>query len=554
MTTPRKLLVTTALPYANGDIHLGHLVEHVQTDIWVRWQKLLGNDVLYICGDDAHGTPIMLSAEKQGVTPEVLIEKVFKNHLRDFSAFNIEYDNYYTTHSPENRDYSAKIYLALKARGDISTKTIAQAYDAEKNMFLPDRYVKGTCPRCKAADQYGDNCESCGATYMPTELIDPVSTLSGTTPIQKESVHYFFELANHEDMLKKWVNDGHLQPQVANKLAEWFEVGLRPWDISRDAPYFGIEIPDTENKYFYVWVDAPVGYMASFENLCQRRDGINFDDYWGADSKVELYHFVGKDIIYFHALFWPAMLTGAGYRTPNAIYAHGFLTVDGKKMSKSRGTFINAQTYLKHLSPDYLRYYLAAKLTSTIDDIDLNFNDFTTRINSDMVGKIVNIASRSATFINKHFEGKLASECHNPDLFQQFIAEGEAIADFFIAREYGRGIREVAALADKANQYIDEHKPWELIKADDTKVMAHQVCTMCLNLFKLIMTYIKPVVPSTVENAEKFMNIEFTWDNRETFLSDHSINTYEPLMTRIHPDTIAALKKDAASEIDKDVK
>lgn len=389
---------------------------------------------------------------------------------------------------------------------------------------------------------------------MPTELKNPVSILSGTPPIQKESVHYFFELTHHENMLKKWVRDGHLQPQVVNKLQEWFDAGLKAWDISRDAPYFGIEIPDTVNKYFYVWLDADIGYISSFQNLCDQRPEINFDEYWGKNSDVELYHFVGKDIIFFHALFWPALLSGAGYRTPNAVFAHGFLTVDGQKMSKSRGTFIKADTYLRHLAPDYLRYYLAAKLTSTVDDIDFNFNDFMTRINSDLVGKIVNIASRSATFIHKYFNGKLSEACHDNELFQQFVTAGDTIADLFIAREYGRGIREIAALADKANQYIDEFKPWELVKSEENHLLAHQVCTMCLNFFTLIMTYLKPVIPQTVSQAEKFMNTEFTWDNRHTFLLSHTINAYEPLMTRIHPDTITQLKEDAAAEITQNAK
>ena len=427
----RTILVTSALPYANGPIHIGHLVEYIQTDIWVRFQKLQGHDCHYVCADDAHGTPIMLRARQEGITPEALITASAIEHQADFAGFRVGFDNYHSTHSNENRLFSEQIFERNQAAGHITSRTITQAYDAQENMFLPDRFIKGECPKCGAADQYGDNCEVCGSTYSPTELKNAVSAISGTTPVEKETEHLFFKLTDFEDMLKEWTRAGHLQPEVAHKVQEWFADGLQEWGISRDAPYFGFEIPGHPDKFFYVWMDAPIGYMASFQNLCERSDDLNFDDYWNSDSSAELYHFIGKDIINFHALFWPAMLSGAGYRTPSAIYAHGFLTVDGQKMSKSRGTFIKARTYLDHLNPEYLRYYFAAKLGSGVDDIDLNLDDFVARVNSDLVGKVVNIASRCAGFINKRFEGRLDDSCSEPELYRTFVDEGDAIAAEF---------------------------------------------------------------------------------------------------------------------------
>ncbi len=461
----RKILVTSALPYANGPIHLGHLVEYIQTDIWVRFQKQRGNHCYFVCADDTHGTPIMLKADREGIKPEQLIAQVGKEHLADFTEFGVAFDNYHSTHSEENKTFSSLIYIRLRDAGHISSRTITQAYDPVKAMFLPDRFIKGECPKCGAADQYGDGCEVCGATYSPTELKNAVSAISGEKPIEKDSVHYFFNLADFTGMLRDWTNAGHLQAEVCNKLAEWLDGGLQQWDISRDAPYFGFEIPDAPGKYFYVWLDAPIGYMASFKNLCDKQ-GLDFDEFWAEDSTAELYHFIGKDIIYFHALFWPAMLNGAHFRTPSAIFVHGFLTVNGEKMSKSRGTFITARTYLEHLNPEYLRYYFAAKLSAGVDDIDLNFDDFSQRVNSDLVGKVVNIASRCSGFISKRFANVLSASCSEPALFQEFINANEQIAAFYETREFGKAMREIMALADKANQYIDEKKPWLIAKQE----------------------------------------------------------------------------------------
>jgi methionyl-tRNA synthetase len=543
-TKPRKILVTTALPYANGAIHLGHIVEYIQADIWVRWQKLQGNECYFICGDDAHGTPIMISAEKRGITPEELIAEIKQQHEADMRDFLISFDNFYTTHSEENQQLATEIYKKLFARGDITTKTIEQAYDPVKQMFLPDRYVKGECPKCGAKDQYGDNCEACGATYLPTELKNPISVLSGATPISKESEHYFFRLENYAEMLAKWTRAGHLQEQVANKLHEWLKSGLESWDISRDAPYFGFKIPNTENKYFYVWLDAPIGYMASFKNFCDQNKNIQFNEFWQVNSSAELYHFIGKDIIYFHSLFWPAMLTGSNYRTPTAVFAHGFLTVDGLKMSKSRGTFINARTYLENLDPEYLRYYFAAKLTNRIDDIDLNFEDFIQRVNADLVGKIVNIASRSAGFINKHFAGKLAAELIATELYQNLCQRGDIIAQYYENREFARAMREIMELADQVNQFIDEAKPWSLIKQSGQEQQVHQICTASLNLFKVLIIYLKPVLPLLAEKTEAFLNIRpLTWQDRLTPLLDHKINTFTPLLQRVDLEKMQALKK-----------
>ncbi|MBU1192159.1 MAG: methionine--tRNA ligase [Gammaproteobacteria bacterium] len=543
----RKILVTSALPYANGSIHLGHLVEYIQTDIWVRFQKLRGNSCHYVCADDAHGTPIMLRAQNEGITPEQLIERIGVEHRADFAEFLIGFDNYHSTHSDENRELSALIYTRLRDAGHINTRTITQAYDPVKEMFLPDRFIKGECPRCGTADQYGDSCESCGATYSPTDLKNAVSAISGAKPIEKESLHYFFKLADFEPMLRKWTGAGHLQAEVSNKLGEWFTDGLREWDISRDAPYFGFEIPDAPGKFFYVWLDAPIGYMASFKNLCDRTD-INFDDYWGKDSTAELYHFIGKDIIYFHALFWPAMLAGAKFRTPTAINAHGFLTVNGQKMSKSRGTFIKARTYLDNLNPEYLRYYFAAKLSASIDDLDLNLDDFQSRVNADLVGKVVNIASRCAGFISKRFHGNLSKSCTESDLYDTFVRSGEEIAGLYEKREFGQAMREIMALADKANQYIDEKKPWALAKQEGQEQAVQDSCSVGLNLFRVLMTYLKPVLPRMAEQVERFLGIDImTWDNLAQPLCGHTINPYEPLMMRIDPKAVAAMQ-DASKE------
>ncbi len=545
----RKILVTSALPYANGPIHLGHLVEYIQTDIWVRFQKLQGNACWYVCADDAHGTPIMLKARERGLTPEALIEQIGTEHQRDFAGFGIGFDNYYTTHSDENRHFAELIYTRLRDAGAIDRQIITQAYDAREGMFLPDRYIKGTCPRCGAADQYGDNCEACGASYSPDELLDPVSVLSGETPVQKESEHYFFRLQDFEPMLREWAASEGLQDEVANKLQEWFDAGLRAWDISRDAPYFGFEIPDAPGKYFYVWLDAPIGYMASFQDLCNRR-GLDFDTYWAADSDAELYHFIGKDIVYFHALFWPAMLKGAGFRTPTRVCAHGFLTVDGQKMSKSRGTFIMAETYLRHLNPEYLRYYFAAKLGSSVHDIDLSLEDFTQRVNSDLVGKLVNIASRCAGFIHKRFDGRLSPGLDTPELFRHFSARAETLSGLYEDREYSRVIREVMALADEANQYIDEQKPWVAIKDPEQAPGVQAICTTGINLFRVLMLYLKPVLPETARAAEAFLNVEpMQWADAGQPLLDHEIAAFKPLVTRVDTDAVAAMIDDSKDNL-----
>ncbi|MBU1293384.1 MAG: methionine--tRNA ligase [Gammaproteobacteria bacterium] len=550
--TQRKILVTSALPYANGSIHLGHMLEHIQTDIWVRFQKMRGHLCTAVCADDAHGTAIMIKAAQNGITSEELIEGVRQEHMADFNDFLIGYDNYYSTHSDENREFSNSIYTALRDNGKIAVRSIVQAYDPEKEMFLADRFIKGTCPKCKAEDQYGDNCEVCSATYTPMEMINPRSVYSGATPIEKDSEHYFFKLPDFQDFLTKWTRSGTLQDQVANKLSEWLDSGLKEWDISRDAPYFGFEIPDAPGKYFYVWLDAPIGYMASFKNLCDRTEGLEFDDYWGKDSDAELYHFIGKDIINFHALFWPAMLDCAGYRTPTAVNAHGYVTVDGEKMSKSRGTFIKARTYLKHLDPQYLRYYYAAKLNSRVDDIDLNLGDFLQRVNSDVVGKVVNIASRTASFINKKFDGQLASDVSEAEMIQSFIDAGEVIAEHFESREYGKAIREVMRLADVANEYIAVQAPWVLAKSEATLPKVQDVCTVALNMFAILATYLKPVMPNLVADAEAFLGKELTWDNRSELLFGRTVNTFKPLMGRIEQTQIDAIieegKLEAAAE------
>ncbi|HEZ5397843.1 TPA: methionine--tRNA ligase [Neisseria meningitidis] len=540
----RKILVTSALPYANGSIHLGHMVEHIQTDVWVRFQKLRGHECYYCCADDTHGTPVMLAAQKQGIAPEDMIAKVREEHLADFTGFGIGYDNYYSTHSPENKQFSQDIYRALKANGKIESRVIEQLFDPEKQMFLPDRFVKGECPKCHAQDQYGDNCEVCGTTYSPTELINPYSAVSGAKPELRESEHFFFKLGECADFLKAWTSgnnphDGkpHLQPEALNKMKEWLgegeETTLSDWDISRDAPYFGFEIPDAPGKYFYVWLDAPVGYMASFKNLCGRI-GIDFDEYFKAGSQTEMYHFIGKDILYFHALFWPAMLHFSGYRAPTGVYAHGFLTVDGQKMSKSRGTFITAKSYLEQgLNPEWMRYYIAAKLNSKIEDIDLNLQDFISRVNSDLVGKYVNIAARASGFIAKRFEGCL-KDVADSALLAKLTAQSEAIAECYESREYAKALRDIMALADIVNEYVDANKPWELAKQEGQDARLHEVCSELINAFTMLTAYLAPVLPQTAANAARFLNLDaITWANTRVTLGEHAINKYEHLMQRV---------------------
>lgn len=528
----RKILTTSGLLYANGPLHLGHILEQVQTDIWVRWQKLQGYDCTYICGDDAHGTPIMISAQKQNITPEQLITEVKISHEQDSAGFLIGFDNYYTTHSQENREITNMVYQRLKQNDDIETKTIQQAFDENANMFLPDRFIKGTCPRCGAHDQNGDNCENCGATYAPTDLINPISVISGKCPIQKLSEHYFFRLDKYATVLKAW-GQKSLQPEIINKLNEWFDLGLKPWDISRDSPYFGFEIPDRPGKYFYVWLDAPLGYIASFKNLCTRKK-TDWEEYWRAGSNTELYHFVGKDIIYFHALFWPAILESANLRKPTSIFTHGYLTINGQKMSKSRGTFVLASDYLKHLDPEYLRYYFAAKLGNGIDDIDLNFTDFMQRVNSDLVGKVVNIASRSAGFINKNFGGMLADDLAIPELFAASLELAEKISEFYEKRDFNNAVRHIMQTADLANQYIDEKKPWSLNKQNPSDPAIQDICTMSLNLFRLLMIFLKPILPKLVPQAEEFLQVApLTWESRKTPLLNHKIAEFKPLMQRM---------------------
>ena len=558
----RKILVTSALPYANGSIHLGHMVEHIQTDVWVRFQKLRGHECHYCCADDTHGTPVMLAAQKQGIAPEDMIAKVREEHLADFTGFNIGYDNYYSTHSPENKQFSQDIYRALKANGKIESRVIEQLFDPEKQMFLPDRFVKGECPKCHAQDQYGDNCEVCGTTYSPTELINPYSAVSGAKPELRESEHFFFKLGECADFLKAWTSgnnphDGkpHLQAEALNKMKEWLgegeETTLSDWDISRDAPYFGFEIPDAPGKYFYVWLDAPVGYMASFKNLCDRI-GIDFDEYFKADSQTEMYHFIGKDILYFHALFWPAMLHFSGHRAPTGVYAHGFLTVDGQKMSKSRGTFITAKSYLEQgLNPEWMRYYIAAKLNSKIEDIDLNLQDFISRVNSDLVGKYVNIAARASGFIAKRFEGRL-KDVSGSALLAKLAAESDNIAEQYENREYARALRDIMALADAVNEYVDANKPWELAKQEGQDERLHEVCSELINAFTMLTAYLAPVLPQTAANAARFLNLDaITWANTRETLGEHAINKYEHLMQRVEQkqvdDLIEANKQSIAS-------
>ena len=534
----RRILVTSALPYANGELHLGYMLETIQTDIWVRFQKMMGNECHYVCADDAHGTPIMLKADEMGIEPETLIEQVRIRHQADLDDFHIDFSQYHSTHSEENREISELIYNRLNDSGYIKKRVISQAFDPEKKMFLPDRYIKGECPKCGADDQYGDNCEVCSATYSTTEIKNARSVISGATPIEKDSEHYFFDLPQFEQELKNWTKAGHLQEQVSNKLAEWFEQGLQQWDISRDKPYFGFKIPETEDKYFYVWLDAPIGYMASFKKLCDNSE-LNFDDFFGKDSDTELYHFIGKDIVYFHALFWPATLMGSDFRTPDAVFAHGFLSVNGQKMSKSRGTFINARTYLENLDPECLRYYYAYKLTAKIDDIDLNLQDFKKRVNSDLVGKVVNIASRSASFVVKKYDKELSGKCIEKSLYDEFVEAGSDIAKHYEARNFSQAMRLIMKLADKANKYIDEKKPWQLAKIEGKEQEVHEITSLAINLFKVLMTYLKPVLPEMARRSEEFLNVDsLNWSDIKNPLTNHKINKFKPLMTRIEDNQI----------------
>jgi len=535
----RKILVTNALPFANGPIHLGHLLGYIQADIWVRFQRMQGNEVAYVCADDTHGTAIMLSAEKQGITEQELIDRVNKEHQRDFASFHVNFDMYYTTHSEENRELASLIYGRLKDADKIARRDIAQLYDPEKEMFLADRFIKGECPKCGAADQYGDNCEVCSSTYDAHDLKNPYSTISGATPVTKESTHFFFKLPDFTDMLKEWTRSGVLAPQVANKLSEWLDAGLQEWDISRDAPYFGFEIPGEPGKFFYVWLDAPIGYMASFRKLCETRDDLDFDDYWREGSSKELYHFIGKDIINFHALFWPSMLETAGFRKPDLISVNGFLTVNGQKMSKSRGTFIMAETYLNHLNPEYLRYYFAAKMGNTPEDLDLNLDDFVQRVNSDVVGKVVNLASRSAGFISKNFSGQLGDSLEVPALLEEFQAAGDEVAALYENREFSKAVRQIMALADKANQYIAERQPWVIAKENPQSPEVQAICTTGINLFRILVIYLKPILPEIAEKVESFLKVDpLQWQDSTSLLTNHAIDKFKPLMTRVETDKV----------------
>ncbi|NTY93571.1 methionine--tRNA ligase [Pseudomonas putida] len=542
MSEPRQILVTSALPYANGSIHLGHMLEYIQTDMWVRFQKMRGNQCIYVCADDAHGSAIMLRAEKEGITPEQLIANVQAEHSGDFADFLVEFDNFHSTHSEENRELSSMIYTRLREAGHIATRSVTQYFDPEKGMFLADRFIKGTCPKCAAEDQYGDNCEKCGATYAPTELKNPKSAISGATPVLRDSQHFFFKLPDFQAMLQQWTRSGTLQDAVANKLAEWLDSGLQEWDISRDAPYFGFEIPGEPGKYFYVWLDAPIGYMASFKNLCARRPELDFDAFWKEDSKAELYHFIGKDIVNFHALFWPAMLEGAGFRKPTAVNVHGYLTVNGAKMSKSRGTFIKARTYLDHLQPEYLRYYYAAKLGRGVDDLDLNLEDFVQKVNSDLVGKVVNIASRCAGFIHKGNEGVMVAGDAAPELTEAFLAAAPSIAEAYEGRDFGRAMREIMALADRANAWIADKAPWSLAKQEGKQDEVQAICAQGINLFRQLVIFLKPVLPVLAADAEAFLNVApLAWNDHLSRLENHQLNPFKALMSRIEPAKVEAM-------------
>jgi methionyl-tRNA synthetase len=545
----RKILVTSALPYANGSIHLGHLLEHIQTDIWTRFQRMRGHSCYSVCADDAHGTPVMLKAQQLGITPEQMVAQTRDEHHQDLIDFGVNYDNYHVTHSDENKELCELVYNRLDDAGFISKRVISQLYDPEKEMFLPDSFVQGTCPKCDAHDQNGDSCDVCSATYDPTELKNPRSVVSGAEPVLRDSEHYFFDLPQFQDMLQDWLQSGAVQPEIANKLKEWFEEGMQQWDISRDAPYFGFEIPNAPGKFFYVWVDAPVGYMASFKNLCDKK-GINFDEYWNKDSDAELYHFIGKDITYFHCLFWPAMLEGAGFRKPTGVNVHGFVTVNGAKMSKSKGTFIKGRTYLDHLNPEYLRYYFASKLSDAVSDIDLNFEDFAQKVNSDLVGKVVNIASRCASFITKRFDGKLSSNVLEPELVAEFHQAEASIAQAFEKRQYHKAVREIMALADKANQFIDTNAPWVTIKDDTKQQFTHDVCSLGINLFRILVVYLKPVVPTLAAQSETFLNDELTWGSSQNVLTDHPINKFKALMQRVDMDKVNAMIEDSKEHLE----
>lgn len=547
----RKILVTSALPYANGSIHLGHMLEHIQSDIWVRYQKLRGNKVTYVCADDTHGTPIMIKAKQLGKTPEELINEVSAEHKADFKNFEINYDNYYTTHSEENKFLSSEIYNKLKSKGFIVSKTISQLFDPKQEMFLPDRFVKGTCPKCKAKDQYGDNCEVCGATYSPTELIDPYSTISGAKPELKDTTHFFFDLPKFEPVLKDWIAKGAIPEEMANKLNEWFDSGLQQWDITRDAPYFGFEIPNEKNKYFYVWLDAPVGYLGSFKNYCSTHTDINFDEYLDTQSNCEMYHFIGKDILYFHSLFWPAMLNGADLKMPTKLFIHGYVTVNGAKMSKSKGTFIKASTFLKFFSPETLRYYYAAKMNNKIDDLDLNLEDFVSRVNSDVVNKLVNIASRTGNFITKRFEGKLANTITENEIFANFYNAKEKIESLYENREYAKAIKEIMTLADIANKYIDDKAPWTIAKNPDENDKLLEICTNSINMYRILITYLQPVMPSLSAQSAEFLNTTINWDEVTTPLVNHSINQFKPLFKRIELKQVEAMIEASKEDLAK---
>ncbi|MEP0174937.1 MAG: methionine--tRNA ligase [Paraglaciecola sp.] len=548
----RKILVTSALPYANGSIHLGHLLEHIQTDIWTRFQRMRGHSCYSVCADDAHGTPVMLKAQQLGITPEQMVAQTRDEHHTDLVGFGVEYDNYHVTHSDENKALCELVYNRLNDAGFISKRTISQLFDPEKEMFLPDRFVQGTCPKCGAEDQNGDSCDVCSATYDPTELINPRSVVSGAEPVLRDSEHYFFDLPQFEGMLQEWLQSDAIQPEIANKLKEWFEEGMQQWDISRDAPYFGFEIPNAPGKFFYVWVDAPVGYMASFKNLCDK-NGLNFDEYWGKDSDAELYHFIGKDITYFHCLFWPAMLEGAGFRKPTGVNVHGFVTVNGAKMSKSKGTFIKGRTYLDHLNPEYLRYYFASKLSDAVTDIDLNFEDFAQKVNSDLVGKVVNIASRCASFITKRFNGQLSSNVLEPELVAEYHQAEASIATAFEKRQYHKAIREIMALADKANQFIDANAPWVTIKDESKQQFTHDVCSLGINLFRILVVYLKPVVPTLASQSEAFLNDTLSWESSQHVLTAHSINKFKALMQRVDMDKVNAMIDDSKENLEPTV-
>lgn len=551
----RRIFVSSALPYANGSIHLGHMVEHIQTDIWVRFQQLRGHECYYVCADDAHGTAIMLHAEKKGVTPEVLLDEVRAEHISDFQGFLINHHHYHTTHSDENRQLTNEIYQTLKSKGYILKKEISQLFDPEKNIFLPDRFIKGICPKCQAKDQYGDNCEVCGSTYAPTDLIQPYSVLSGATPIMKKSEHFFFDLPQFTDFLKDWLQRADLQPAMRHKLAEWFEAGLQPWDISRDAPYWGFTIPEAKDKYFYVWLDAPVGYLGSFQAFCQQHQHVSFNDFWRDDNKTERYHFIGKDIAYFHMLFWPAMLEGAGLQKPTGVFCHGFLTVNGEKMSKSRGTFIKARTYLKHLRPEYLRYYIASKLSAKVEDIDLNLNDFRQKVNSDLVGKLINLASRSAPFLQRFADNTTVSAFADSALLEQLRGKSEIIARDYEQREFGQAVREVMALADAVNAYVDETKPWILAKETGKAAEIAQIASVVLEAFRLLIIYLKPVLPKVAADAEAFLKLSpQSWQDIEKPMINHEIAAFSPMMQRIEEATLNALIQDSREELKAEIK